>query len=341
MSRKIALITGVTGQDGSFLAELLLEKDYIVYGTARRASAEGLARIKHIADRAEVVTADLLDQSSLIAVLEQVQPDEVYNLASHSFVPTSWKQPVETGDLSALGVTRLLEAIRIVNRDIRFYQASSSEMFGKARECPQCETTALYPHSPYGVAKVYGHLITMNYRETHGIYACSGILYNHESERRGLEFLPRKVTDGVARISLGLSTELRLGALDARRDWGYAKDYVEAMWLMLQQPAPDDYVIATGKTHSVQDLVETAFAVLGMDWRKYVVVDPAFVRPPESYLLVGNPAKANVQLGWVSKTSFQDLLALMVEADVRRLLEPQAITEQAITGSASAADRAE
>ena len=323
MTRKTALITGVTGQDGSFLAELLLEKGYIVYGTARRASANGFGRISHIKDQIRFIPADLLDQASLVSALQEAQPDEIYNLAAHSFVPASWSQPVETGDFSALGVTRLLEAIRAVNREIRFYQASSSEMFGKAREFPQSETTALYPRSPYGVAKVYGHLITMNYREAYGMYACSGILFNHESERRGLEFLPRKVTDGAARIKLGLSTELRLGSLDARRDWGYAKDYVEAMWLMLQQPEPDDFVIATGTTHSVQDLVESAFAHLGLDWREYVVTDPAFVRPPESHLLVGDPSKANTKLGWTSKTSFDQLVSLMVDADLGRLSRQQ------------------
>ena len=319
MTRKTALITGVTGQDGSFLAELLLEKGYTVYGTARRTPASSFGRISHIKDQIRFIYADLLNQDSLISALQQAQPDEIYNLAAHSFVPASWSQPVETGDFSALGVTRLLEAIRTVNREIRFYQASSSEMFGKTREFPQSETTALYPRSPYGVAKVYGHLITMNYREAYGMYACSGILFNHESERRGLEFLPRKVTDGAARIKLGLAAELRLGSLDARRDWGYAKDYVEAMWLMLQQPEPDDFVIATGTTHSVQDLVESAFAHLGLDWREYVVTDPAFVRPPESHLLVGDPSKANTKLGWTSKTSFDQLVSLMVDADLGRL----------------------
>ena len=278
-----------------------------------------------IKDQIRFIYADLLNQDSLISALQQAQPDEIYNLAAHSFVPASWSQPVETGDFSALGVTRLLEAIRTVNREIRFYQASSSEMFGKTREFPQSETTALYPRSLYGVAKVYGHLITMNYREAYGMYACSGILFNHESERRGLEFLPRKVTDGAARIKLGLAAELRLGSLDARRDWGYAKDYVEAMWLMLQQPEPDDFVIATGTTHSVQDLVESAFAHLGLDWREYVVTDPAFVRPPESHLLVGDPAKANTKLKWTAKTSFKRLVALMVDADMERLSRSQPV----------------
>ena len=319
MTEKTALITGVGGQDGSFLAELLLEKGYAIYGTVRRSSAGGCARISHIMDRIQLIRADMLDQASLVSALEQAQPDEVYNLAAHSFVPASWDQPVQTGDFSALGVTRLLEAIRAVNKDIRFYQASSSEMFGKACESPQCETTALYPRSPYGVAKVYGHLITMNYREAHGMYACSGILFNHESERRGLEFLPHKVTDGAARIKLGLAAELRLGSLDARRDWGYAKEYVEAMWLMLQQEEPDDFVIATGRTHSVRDLVETAFTHLGLDWQKYVVSDPTFARPPESHLLVGDPSKAKVRLDWTSKTSFAQLIGMMADADMERL----------------------
>jgi len=319
LTEKTALITGVGGQDGSFLAELLLEKGYAIYGTVRRSSAGGCARISHIMDRIQLIRADMLDQASLVSALEQAQPDEVYNLAAHSFVPASWDQPVQTGDFSALGVTRLLEAIRAVNKDIRFYQASSSEMFGKARESPQCETTALYPRSPYGVAKVYGHLITMNYREAHGMYACSGILFNHESERRGLEFLPHKVTDGAARIKLGLAAELRLGSLDARRDWGYAKEYVEAMWLMLQQEEPDDFVIATGRTHSVRDLVETAFTHLGLDWQKYVVSDPTFARPPESHLLVGDPSKAKVRLDWTSKTSFAQLIGMMADADMERL----------------------
>jgi GDPmannose 4,6-dehydratase len=317
--KKTALITGVTGQDGSFLAELLLEKGYAVYGTARRSSPDGLARISHLQGNIQLIQADLLDQDSLVKALQNAQPDEIYNLAAHSFVPASWDQPVETGDFSALGVTRLLEAIRTVNKDIRFYQASSSEMFGKAAQFPQCETTALYPRSPYGVAKVYGHLISMNYREMYGMYACSGILFNHESERRGLEFLPRKVTNGAARIKSGLASELRLGSLDARRDWGYAKDYVEAMWLMLQQPEPDDFVIATGETHSVQDLVEAAFTHLGLDWEKYVVTDPAFLRPPESHLLVGDPSKALTKLGWKAKTSFRQLVALMVDADMERM----------------------
>ena len=319
MTKKTALIMGIAGQDGSFLAELLLRKGYTVYGTVRRSSPEGCVRISHIRDDIQLIPADLLDQDSLVSALRQARPDEIYNLAAHSFVPASWEQPVQTGDFSALGVTRLLEAIRTVNRDIRFYQASSSEMFGKAREFPQHEATALYPRSPYGVAKVYGHLITMNYREAHGLYACSGILFNHESERRGLEFLPRKVTDGAARIKSGLSTELRLGSLDARRDWGYARDYVEAMWLMLQQEEPDDYVIATGEAHSVQDLVETAFTHLGLDWQEYVVADPAFMRPPEEHLLVGNPAKARTKLGWTARTSFRQLVALMVDADMERL----------------------
>ncbi len=328
MAIKTALITGITGQDGSFLAELLLKKGYTVYGTSRNTSPKSCARIDHLKDQIQMVSADLLDQDSLVRALDQVKPDEIYNLAAHSFVPASWEQPVETGDFSALGVTRLLEAIRRVNRDIRFYQASSSEMFGKSHEYPQHEATALCPRSPYGVAKVYGHLITMNYRETHGLYACSGILFNHESERRGLEFLPRKVTHGAARIKLGLESELHLGSLDSRRDWGYARDYVEAMWLMLQQPEPDDFVIASGKTHSVQDLVKTAFNYLGLNWQNHVVIDPAFVRPPESHLLVGDASKARQRLGWTSKTSFSGLVTLMVDADLENLARQQQVPRE-------------
>ena len=319
MSNKTALITGVTGQDGSFLAELLLEKGYTVHGIIRRSSTENFSRISHFQDHIHLVHADLLDQYSLIDAVQQAQPDEIYNLAAQSFVPTSWGQPVLTGEFTALGVTRMLEAVRLVDRSARFYQASSSEMFGKVQEVPQRETTNLYPRSPYGVAKVYGHYITINYRESYGIYACSGILFNHESERRGLEFVTRKVTDAVARIKLGLAKELRLGNLDAKRDWGYAKDYVEAMWLMLQQPEPDDYVIATGETHSVRDLVETAFRCVGLDWQAYVVTDPAFVRPAEVDLLIGDASKAREKLGWTPKTSFQQLVELMVEADLKRL----------------------
>lgn len=324
MTQKTALITGITGQDGSFLAELLLEKGYRVCGTVRRSSTENYSRISHIQDKIELIPADLLDQYSLIDALHQTRPDEIYNLGAQSFVPTSWGQPVLTGEFTALGVTRVLEAIRLVDRNIRFYQASSSEMFGKVQEVPQRETTILYPRSPYGVAKVYGHYITINYRESYNIFACSGILFNHESERRGLEFVTRKVTDAVARIKLGMATELRLGNLTAQRDWGYAKDYVEAMWLMLQQPEPDDYVIATGETHSVEDLVATAFQHVGLDWKKYVVTDPAFVRPAEVDLLIGDPTKAREKLGWTPKTSFQQLVELMVDADLARLTREQA-----------------
>ena len=324
MTQKTALITGITGQDGSFLAELLLEKGYRVCGTVRRSSTENYSRISHIQDKIELIPADLLDQYSLIDALHQTKPDEIYNLGAQSFVPTSWGQPVLTGEFTALGVTRVLEAIRLVDRTIRFYQASSSEMFGKVQEVPQRETTILYPRSPYGVAKVYGHYITINYRESYNIFACSGILFNHESERRGLEFVTRKVTDAAARIKLGMATELRLGNLTAQRDWGYAKDYVEAMWLMLQQPEPDDYVIATGETHSVEELVATAFSHVGLDWQNYVVTDPAFVRPAEVDLLIGDPRKAREKLGWTPKTSFRQLVELMVDADMARLTRERA-----------------
>ena len=319
MTQKSALITGVTGQDGSFLAELLLAKGYKVFGTVRRSSTENFERISHIQDDITLVQADLLDQFSLIDAVKTSQPDEVYNLAAQSFVPTSWGQPVLTGEFTALGVTRLLEAVRLVNKDIRFYQASSSEMFGKVQEVPQRETTILYPRSPYGVAKVYGHYLTINYRESYDMFACSGILFNHESERRGLEFVTRKVSNGVARIKLGLAKELRLGNLDAQRDWGYAKDYVEAMWLMLQQEEPDDYVIALGETHSVRELVQIAFERLGLDWQEYVLIDPAFARPAEVDLLIGDPSKAEAKLGWKPKTTFRQLVELMVDYDYARL----------------------
>ncbi len=315
---KTALITGITGQDGSYLAELLLGKGYRVAGTVRRSSTENFERIAHITEKIELVQADLLDQYSLIEALQTVQPDEVYNLAAQSFVPTSWNQPVLTGEFTAMGVVRLMEAIRIVNRNIRFYQASSSEMFGKVRETPQTELTPFYPRSPYGVAKVYGHYITVNYRESYDLYTCSGILFNHESPRRGLEFVTRKVTNAVARIKLGLAGELRMGNLDARRDWGFAGDYVEAMWRMLQQNEPDDYVIATNETHTVQELVETAFDRAGLEWQKYVVQDPQFYRPAEVDLLVGNPAKATEKLGWKPTVSFRELVHMMVDADVAR-----------------------
>ncbi|HEX7336016.1 MAG TPA: GDP-mannose 4,6-dehydratase [Gemmatimonadales bacterium] len=314
-----ALITGVTGQDGSYLAELLLSKGYEVVGMVRRTSHHSYERIEHLLDRIEVVAADLLDQHSLTVVLQESRPDEVYNLAAQSYVPTSWTQPVLTGEFTALGVTRILEAIRLVHPSARFYQASSSEMFGRVTETPQRETTSFYPRSPYGVAKVYGHWITVNYRESYNLYAVSGILFNHESPRRGIEFVTRKVTDGAARIKLGLSSQLKLGNLDARRDWGFAGDYVEAMWRMLQQPSPQDYVIGTGHTHSVRELVEAAFSHVGLDWRKHVVTDPRFMRPAEVDLLQADPSKAKRELGWTPKVGFTDLVAMMVDADLERL----------------------
>jgi GDPmannose 4,6-dehydratase len=314
-----ALITGVTGQDGSYLAEFLLDKGYEVVGMVRRTSHDSYERIEHLLDRIEVVAADLLDQHSLTVVLQETRPDEVYNLAAQSFVPTSWNQPVLTGEFTALGVTRILEAVRLVNPKARFYQASSSEMFGKASETPQRETTSFYPRSPYGVAKVYGHWITVNYRESYGLFAVSGILFNHESPRRGIEFVTRKVTDGVARIKLGLATDLRLGNLEARRDWGFAGDYVEAMWLMLQQSEARDYVVGSGETHSVRELVELAFGHVGLDYRPYVVSDPRFHRPAEVDLLLADPTKARKELGWKPKVSFPELVAMMVDADMARL----------------------
>ncbi len=314
-----ALITGVTGQDGSYLAELLLEKGYEVVGVVRRTSHHSYERIEHLIDRLEIVAADLLDQHSLTQVIQQARPDEVYNLAAQSYVPTSWTQPVLTGEFTALGVTRILEAIRLAHPAARFYQASSSEMFGRVQETPQTERTSFYPRSPYGVAKVYGHWITVNYRESYGLYAVSGILFNHESPRRGIEFVTRKVTDGVARIKLGLATELRLGNLDARRDWGFAGDYVDAMWRMLQQPEPRDYVIGTGISHSVRDLVEAAFSHVGLDWEKHVRVDPSFIRPAEVDVLTGDASKARTELGWSPKVSFRELVAMMVDADLARL----------------------
>jgi GDPmannose 4,6-dehydratase len=315
-----AIITGITGQDGSYLAELLLSKGYEVHGVVRRSSTENFDRIDHLTGRLTLHQADLLDQLSIIEVFREVRPDEVYNLAAMSFVPTSWKQPVLTGEFTAIGVTRVLEAIRLLDpKGIRFYQASSSEMFGKVQETPQRETTPFYPRSPYGVAKVYGHYLTVNYRESYGMYAVSGILFNHESPRRGLEFVTRKVTDGVARIKLGLATQLRLGNLSARRDWGFAGDYVKAMWQMLQQDKPDDYVIATGKTHSVGDLVDVAFGHAGLNWRKHVVQDPALVRPAEVDLLIGDATKARDDLGWEPRVQFEQLIRMMVDADLERL----------------------
>lgn len=315
---KTALITGITGQDGSYLAELLLSKNYRVVGVVRRSSTENFERIGHLTSCIELIQADLLDQYSLIDAVKTTAPDEVYNLAAQSFVPTSWNQPVLTGEFTALGVTRILEAIRLVNPSIRFYQASSSEMFGKVRETPQTEETPFYPRSPYGVAKVYGHYITVNYRESYDLFAVSGILFNHESPRRGLEFVTKKVTNGVARIKLGMDTELRLGNLEAKRDWGFAGDYVDAMWRMLQQPEPEDYVVATGETHTIRELVEVAFSHAGLEWEKYVVQDPAFYRPAEVDLLVGDPAKAKAKLGWEPKVSFRGLIEMMVDADLKK-----------------------
>ncbi len=314
-----AIITGITGQDGSYLAELLLEKGYEVTGVVRRASAPNFWRIQHLLDRINLRPADLLDQLSLIRLIDEVRPDELYNLAAMSFVPASWDQPLLTGEFNALGVTRLLDAVRQVDPKIRLYQASSSEMFGKVREVPQTELTPFYPRSPYGVSKVFGHYITVNYRESYGLFACSGILFNHESPRRGLEFVTRKVTDGVARIKLGLADALALGNLDACRDWGFAGDYVRAMWLMLQQETADDYVVASGVAHSVRDLVEAAFGYAGLDWQRYVKVDPKLLRPAEVDHLIGNPAKARAVLGWQPTVDFNALVAMMVDADLNRL----------------------
>ncbi|MFN4292536.1 MAG: GDP-mannose 4,6-dehydratase [Thermoflexales bacterium] len=319
MSKKTALITGITGQDGSYLAEFLLELGYHVVGMVRRTSTVNFDRIKHIQERIDIVQGDLLDQSSLMEIIREYRPDEVYNLAAQSFVPTSFSQPVLTGEFTALGVTRLLEAIRHVKPDVRFYQASSSEMFGKVVEVPQRETTPFHPRSPYGVAKVYGHWITVNYRESYGLFACSGILFNHESPRRGLEFVTHKVTHAAARIKLGLQRELRLGNLDARRDWGYAGDYVRGMWMMLQHDQPDDYVLATGETHSVRELCEVAFGYLGLNWEDYVVVDPKHYRPAEVDLLIGDASKAGRVLGWEPQVNFEQLVRMMVDADLQSL----------------------
>ncbi|MEI6044437.1 MAG: GDP-mannose 4,6-dehydratase [Chloroflexota bacterium] len=314
---KRVLITGITGQDGSYLAEFLLEKGYKVYGLIRRTSIIIDARIEHLLNEVELIDGDLLDQLSLVNAVKTAQPDEIFNLAAQSFVPTSWQQPALTGEYTALGVTKVLEAARLVDYPIRFYQASSSEMFGKVQEVPQTEKTPFYPRSPYGVAKVYGHWITVNYRESYDMFACSGILFNHESPRRGLEFVTRKISNAVARISLGLQKELRLGNLEARRDWGYAPDYVRAMWLMLQQEQPDDYVIATGETHAIREFVELAFKHVGIeDWQEYVKIDQRFFRPAEVDLLVGSPAKARQNLGWEPTVTFEQLVHLMVEADL-------------------------
>ncbi len=314
-----ALITGITGQDGSYLADFLLEKGYEVFGMVRRSSTENFERINHIRDKITLVQADLMDQVSMIKIIDQIRPVEVYNLAAMSFVPTSWDQPVLTGEVTALGVTRVLEAIKVVDAKIKFYQASSSEMFGKVVEVPQTEKTPFYPRSPYGVAKVYGHWITVNYRESYNIFAVSGILFNHESPRRGLEFVTRKVTNGAAKVKLELASELRLGNLDASRDWGYAKDYVRAMWLMLQQEKPVDYVISSERTHTVRQLVEIAFSHLNLDWKEHVKVDQRLVRPAEVDQLLGDSAKAHKEIGWYPTTSFEELVRIMVDTDIRLL----------------------
>ncbi|MCP4219024.1 MAG: GDP-mannose 4,6-dehydratase [bacterium] len=316
---KRALITGITGQDGSYLAELLLEKGYSVYGMVRRSSTERIDRINHIKDKIQLCQADLLDQFSIIKLIEEVQPDEIYNLAAMSFVPTSWQQPVLTAEFTAVGVTKVLEAIRAVNPSIRFYQASSSEMFGKVREIPQSETTPFHPRSPYGVAKVYGHWITVNYRESYDIFASSGILFNHESPRRGLEFVTRKVTHTAAKIKLGLEKELRMGNLDSKRDWGFAGDYVKAMWLMLQQDTPDDFVISTNETHTVRELVEIAFSYLDLDYKDFVVIDNRFIRPAEVDILIGDASKAKEKLGWKPEVNFEQLVKMMVDSDMQIL----------------------
>jgi len=318
MSPPTALITGITGQDGSYLADFLLGKGYRVVGMVRRSSTENFERIEHLRGRVEICQADLLDQLSIIDLLRDVRPREVYNLAAQSFVPTSWEQPVLTGEFTALGVTRMLEAVRLIDREIRYYQASSSEMFGKAQEVPQTERTPFYPRSPYGVAKAYGHWITVNYRESYGLFACSGILFNHESPRRGKEFVTRKITDGAARIARGLARTVALGNLDAKRDWGFAGDYVEAMWLMLQQSRPDDFVIATGETHTVREVCEVAFARVGLPWKEHVEVNPKLVRPAEVDLLQGDASKAQRALGWRPKVSFRGLIEMMVDADLAR-----------------------
>ncbi len=314
-----ALITGITGQDGSYLAELLLSKGYEVFGMVRRSSTESFDRIEHIKDKITLVQADLLDQLSIINIVEENRPNEIYNLAAQSFVPTSWSQPVLTGEFDALGVTKILEAIRLIDKNIKFYQASSSEMFGKVHETPQKETTKFYPRSPYGVAKVYGHWITINYRESYNIHANSGILFNHESPRRGLEFVTRKITDGVARIKHGLTDKLALGNLDSKRDWGFAGDYVEAMWLMLQQEKPGNFVIATGQTHSVEDFVRTAFEYADLDFKDFVITDPRFVRPAEVDILLGDATLAKKELGWEPKVSFKELVSMMIDADMKRV----------------------
>lgn len=316
---KTVLITGITGQDGSYLAEFLLNKGYKVFGMVRRSSNENLLRVDHLREQVNLLQGDLLDQSSLVEVMQAAKPDEIYNLAAQSFVPTSWNQPVLTGEFTALGVTRMLEAMHRVCPRAKFYQASSSEMFGKVQEIPQSEKTSFYPRSPYGVAKVYGHFITINYRESYNMFCCSGILFNHESPRRGLEFVTRKISDSVAKIKLGLQKDLKLGNLESKRDWGFAGDYIEAMWLMLQQDKPDNYVVGTGETHSVKEFVEIAFGHIGLDWKKYVKIDKEFFRPAEVEHLIADPSKANKILGWKPKVTFEGLVKMMVDADIKRL----------------------
>ena len=324
MSQKRALITGITGQDGSYLAELLLEKGYEVFGLVRRSSTVNFERIGHLQDQIELISGDLLDQKSLVSALQTARPQEVYNLGAQSFVPVSWDQPMLTGEVTGLGVTRLLEAIRTCDENIRFYQASTSELFGKAQETPQNEQTAFYPRSPYGVSKLYAHWITINYRESYGLFACTGILFNHESPRRGREFVTRKITHGVARIKCGLDQELRLGNLDSRRDWGYASDFVRAMWMMLQQDEPDDYVIATGTTRTIGEFCEAAFAHAGLDWRQYVVVDERFLRPAEVYTLLGDATKAREKLGWEPEVGFEEMVRQMVDCDLEQVVHQSA-----------------
>ena len=324
MSQKRALITGITGQDGSYLAELLLEKGYEVFGLVRRSSTVNFERIGHLQDQIELISGDLLDQKSLVSALQAARPQEVYNLGAQSFVPVSWDQPMLTGEVTGLGVTRLLEAVRTCDENIRFYQASTSELFGNAQETPQNEQTAFYPRSPYGVSKLYAHWITINYRESYGLFACTGILFNHESPRRGREFVTRKITHGVARIKCGLDQELRLGNLDSRRDWGYASDFVRAMWMMLQQDEPDDYVIATGTTRTIGEFCEVAFSHAGLDWRQYVVVDERFLRPAEVYTLLGDATKAREKLGWEPEVGFEEMVRQMVDCDLEQVVHQSA-----------------
>ena len=330
MSQKRALITGITGQDGSYLAELLLEKDYEVFGLVRRSSTINFERIGHLQDKIELISGDLLDQKSLVSALQTARPQEVYNLGAQSFVPVSWEQPMLTGEITGLGVTRLLEAIRACDENIRFYQASTSELFGKVQETPQNEQTAFYPRSPYGVSKLYAHWITINYRESYGMFACTGILFNHESPRRGREFVTRKITHGVARIKHGLDQELRLGNLDARRDWGHAGDFVRAMWMMLQQGEPDDYVVATGASRTIGELCEVAFAHVGLDWRQYVVVDERFLRPAEVYTLLGDATKAREKLGWEPEVGFEEMVRQMVDSDLEQVAHQSARVRPAL-----------